>query len=151
MNRLFNIVDAILPSAVLDCPNRDGGSGQSAMIYEVVRRYVGLARRHWAFDNLLHVHRHAVRSRCAYALKQERAWCGNRFSCTEKSGGNPAASSKVFVFVFLIAPIFGDCRKFDRRAGLAAWATQMEVESVQSLGAADVAVFFAILAIGWWR
>lgn len=143
MTRLFNLVDAFsrllswiaqLVTVVL----------VFSMIYEVAARYVFGAPTIWAFDISYMATGTLFVLGAAYALKED-AHVRIDFLARKMPAGI-RRKLEGFVFVFLIAPIFGALSKFAIERAWRAWETA-EVESV-SPWAPLMWPFFSILAIG---
>lgn len=143
MTRLFNLVDAFsrllswiaqLVTVVLVI----------SMIYEVVARYVFGAPTIWAFDISYMATGTLFVLGAAHALKED-AHVRIDF-LAQKMPASFRRRLEGFVFVFLIAPIFGALSKFAIERAWRAWETS-EVESV-SPWAPLMWPFFSILAIG---
>ncbi|MCZ4289756.1 TRAP transporter small permease subunit [Hoeflea alexandrii] len=143
MTRLFNLVDAFsrllswiaqIVTVVL----------VFSMIYEVAARYVFGAPTIWAFDISYMATGTLFVLGAAYALKQD-AHVRIDF-LAQKMPIGVRRKLEGFVFVFLIAPIFGALSKFAIERAWRAWVTS-EVESV-SPWAPLMWPFYSILALG---
>ena len=143
MTRLFNLVDAFsrllswiaqIVTVVL----------VFSMIYEVAARYVFGAPTIWAFDISYMATGTLFVLGAAYALKQD-AHVRIDF-LAQKMPIGVRRKLEGFVFVFLIAPIFGALSKFAIERAFRAWVTA-EVESV-SPWAPLMWPFYSILALG---
>ncbi|MEM5492647.1 TRAP transporter small permease subunit [Hoeflea sp. AS16] len=143
MTRLFKLVDAFsrllswiaqIVTVVLVI----------SMIYEVAARYVFNAPTIWAFDISYMCTGTLFVLGAAYALKED-AHVRIDF-LAQKMPIAIRRKLEGFVFVFLIAPIFGGLSKFAVERAWRAWVTS-EVENV-SPWAPVMWPFFAILAIG---